>query len=207
MMKDLTVEQLLNDIASESPETGGGTVSGVAGALSAALISMVCQLSIGKKDYRQFEAELKGILESAINLNQELQLLIEKDTEVFNEIMSSYSLPHQTDDEKEIRKTAIEESTKKATLIPMDILHRCERLAQLSLAVVLKGNENSVNDGGIAGIMAYASAESASLNILLNLSTISDEDFRGKVKAELDKVLKSVKNIKDEILQVVKSKL
>jgi glutamate formiminotransferase/formiminotetrahydrofolate cyclodeaminase len=207
MLNEFSIDQLLNELSSENPSLGGGTVSGLSGALSAALISMVCHLSIGKKDYRQSEDELKRNLENVDKLRGEFLLLAEKDSEVYNEVLNAYSLPQETEDQKQERKKSIQEATKKAALIPMDIIHRCEKLVNLSLSAASKGNENSVSDAGIAGIMAYAAAQSAALNILLNLSTITDEDFRGKVKTEQDKVLKNIKNSYDEIIQIVSSKL
>lgn len=207
MLKEKTIEQLLNDLSSEAPTLGGGTVSGLAGAFSAALVSMVCHLTIGKKGYRQFEDELSKILEKSIKLQQEFQLLAEKDAEVFEEVMSAFSLPHTTEEDQEERKSKIEQATKKAALIPMDIIKRCEKLSHLCLSVALKGNENSVNDAGVAAIMVTSAAESASMNVLINLATIADEDFKGKVKTEQEMVLKGIKKLKEETLQVVESKI
>ncbi len=207
MLKDSTVEKILEELSSKSPAPGGGTVAGISGAISSALVSMVCNLTIGKKRYRQNEDEMKTILASAEKLRREFILLSEKDAEVFNEVMQAYSLPHETDEEKEERKNRIEETTKRASLVPMDVLRRCESVAQLSMAVALRGNENSISDAGVASIMAKASAQAASLNILINLSTITDEDFKGKLKTEQSKVLKTVCDLVEETLNVVKTKL
>jgi glutamate formiminotransferase/formiminotetrahydrofolate cyclodeaminase len=89
----------------------------------------------------------------------------------------------------------------------MDVLRRCETLACLCRSVALKGNENSISDAGVAVMLTHSAAQSACLNILINLSTISDEDFKGKLKTEQEHVLKTVKDLTDETMQIVHSKL
>jgi formiminotetrahydrofolate cyclodeaminase len=190
MLKDQKLEKLLSDIASNSPTPGGGTVAGISGAIAASLVLMVCNLTIGKKKYQQ-----------------EFTLLAQRDTEVFNDVMEAYKLPHETEEDKNTRKTAVEEALKKASLVPMDVLRRCETMACLCRTVALKGNENSISDAGVAVLLTHAAAQSACLNILINLSTISDEDFIGKLKTEQEHVLKTVKDLTEETMQIVHSKL
>jgi formiminotetrahydrofolate cyclodeaminase len=207
MLKDMKLKDLLNELSSKSAAPGGGTVAGIAGALSAVMISMVCNLTIGKKKYQQSEDEMKKTLENATRLIEEFTLLADKDAEVFNEVMEAYRLPHETDEEKTERTHAVQEATKRAALVPMDVLRRCEALVLLSRSAALKGNENAISDAGVAAVMARASAKSACLNILINLSTITDEDFIGKLKTEQENVMKTVKDISEETLNIVKQKL
>ena len=207
MLKELEFQKLLDELSSQSGAPGGGSVAGIAGALSAAMVSMVCNLTFGKKKYQQNEDDIKKCLENAEKLKAEFLLLAEKDAEVFSEVMEAYKLPHETDEEKSERNQAVEEATKRAALVPMDVLRRCEAVAQSSRSVALKGNENSISDAGVAAIMAHAAAQAASLNILINLSTISDEDFKSKLKSEQEHVLKTVKDIADETLHFVNDRL
>lgn len=207
MLKDQTLEKLLSDIASKSPTPGGGTVAGISGALAASMVLMVCNLTIGKKKYQQVEDEMNKNLKDAQKLQTEFVLLAQRDAEVFNDVMEAYKLPHESDEEKNARKIAVEEALKKASLVPMDVLRRCETLACLCRSVALKGNENSISDAGVAVMLTHSAAQSACLNILINLSTISDEDFKGKLKTEQEHVLKTVKDLTDETMQIVHSKL
>ena len=207
MLKELEFQKLLDELSSQSAAPGGGSVAGIAGALSAAMVSMVCNLTVGKKKYQQHEDDVKKCLEHAEKLKVEFLLLAEKDAEVFSEVMEAYKLPHETDKEKSDRNQAVEEATKRAALVPMDVLRRCEVVAQASRSVALKGNENSISDAGVAAIMAHAAAQAASLNILINLSTITDEDFKGKLKSEQELVLKTVKDIAEETLHFVNDRL
>ena len=140
-------------------------------------------------------------------MKTEFVLLAERDAEVFSEVMEAYNLPHETEEEEAVRENAVEEATKRAALVPMDVLRRCQALVQLSRSVALKGNENSISDAGVAASMAFAAAQAASLNILINLSTISDEDFKGKLKTEQELVLKSVKDVSEETLHFIYQKL
>jgi formiminotetrahydrofolate cyclodeaminase len=207
MLKDMKLKDLLNELSSKSAAPGGGTVAGIAGALSAVMISMVCYLTIGKKKYQQSEDEMKKTLENATRLIDEFTLLADKDAEVFNEVMEAYRLPHESEEEKTERTHAVQEATKRAALVPMDVLRRCETLVLLSRSAALKGNENAISDAGVAAVMAQAAAKSACLNILINLSTITDEDFIGKLKTEQENVMKTVKDISEETLNIVKQKL
>ncbi len=207
MFAEMNINAFLDELAPNSPAPGRGTVAGLTGALSSALVSMVCNLTIGKKRYRQHEGEIKNVLEKTETLRKEFVLLAEKDTEVFNEVMKAYSLPHESEEEKAVRKQAVEEATKRAALVPMDVLRRCESVVRLAMVVAQKGNENSISDAGVAAIMAFAAAQAASLNILINLSTVSDEDFIGKLKTEQNRVLKEIKGVYEETLQLVNSKL
>jgi len=207
MLKELTLAELLQELSSKSAAPGGGAVAALAGALAAGMVSMVSNLTVGKKKYLSYEDEMKKNIEIANKLSEEFTLLADKDTEAFNEVMEAYRLPHQTEEQKLERSRAVEEATKRAALVPMDVLRRCEIVSQLSRSVALKGNENSISDAGVAAIMAYAAAQSASLNILINLSTITDEDFKGKLKSEQDRVLKTVKDMTEETLHIVQQKL
>jgi formiminotetrahydrofolate cyclodeaminase len=207
MLKDMVLEKLLDELASQSAAPGGGSVAGIAGALSSALVSMVCNLTFGKKKYSQHEDDVKKCMDNANRLKTEFMLLAEKDAEVFNEVMEAYNLPHESEEDKLERTNAIEAASKRAALVPLDVLRRCESLVELSRSVAMKGNENSLSDAGVAATMAYSAAQAASLNILMNLSTISDEDFRGKLKSEQEHVLKLVKDISEETLHLIYQKL
>jgi formiminotetrahydrofolate cyclodeaminase len=207
MVKECSLMEILDSLSSESATPGGGTVAGIAGAIASSLLSMVCNLTIGKKKYQSVEDEIKKYLAESEKLKLEFIALAEKDTEVFNEVMEAYQLPHGDEEEQAERKKAIEETTKRAALVPMDILKRCETIARLCVSVASKGNENSISDVGVASIMATAAAQSAALNILINLSTISDDDFISKLKTEQSIVIKTIKDLADETNQIVQEKL
>ena len=130
MLIQKTVKQFLDELASNSPAPGGGSVAALSGSLGAALTSMVCNLTIGKKKYADAENEMKRILTQSEELRKTFTQLIDKDTDAFNKVMEAYGLPKETDGQKALRSVAIQEATKEATLIPLGVMkHVVDALA------------------------------------------------------------------------------
>ena len=146
MLTEKTVTQFLDELASNSPAPGGGSVAALAGAAGAALASMVCKLTIGKKKYADVQDEMTHVLQQTEELRKELTLLIEKDTEAFNTVMAAFGLPKGTDQEQTARSAAIQEATKSATLIPLQVMKVCDKAMTHALIVAQKGNKNSASD-------------------------------------------------------------
>lgn len=207
MLAEKKIAEFLEELAAGTPTPGGGTVAGVSAATAAALIEMVCNLTIGKRKYHSVEAEMKNVKEEAAKLREVCLLLAEKDAIAFDGVMKAIKMPQKSEEEAKARREALQEASKKAALVPMDILRRCENLARLCITIVAKGNENAISDAGVAASLIYSAAQSASLNILINLSTIQDEDFVGKLKTEQAKVLKSIKDMSEEAKNCVLGKL
>ena len=126
MLTEKAVSQFLDELASNSPAPGGGSVAALAGAAGAALASMVCNLTIGKKKYVDVQGEMVAVLQQTEALRNELAALIDKDTEVFNTVMAAYGLPKGTEQEQAARTAAIQEATKSATLVPLQVMTVCE---------------------------------------------------------------------------------
>ncbi len=207
MLENQCIKEFLDDLSIRSVIPGGGSASGITAAVSAALIAMVCNMTIGKKKYRHVEDELAKMLENVDKLRKEFLLLSDKYTEVIEEKSRVHALPRNTEEEIAERKKNLDEISKKASLVPMEVIRRCENLAQCSRTLAMKGNELALSDVGMAALLARSAAQGASLNILVNLAYISDEDFIGKLKTEQAKVLKLIEDIGEETLQIVKSKL
>ncbi|HEY5615031.1 MAG TPA: cyclodeaminase/cyclohydrolase family protein [Bacteroidota bacterium] len=203
MLADKTVSGFLDEVASNSAAPGGGSVAALAGALGAGLTSMVCRLTVGKKKYAEVEAEMQELLRYSEDLRAQFTALIEKDTEAFNSVMRAFSLPKDTDDEKHFRSGAIQEATKSAALVPLDVMEVCERSLPLTLAVATKGNVNSISDAGVAAAMIRAACISAALNVRINLSTIQDDTFVHDTGLKAENLLASVKQQSTEILEHV----
>src|SRR6185369_6495186 len=146
MLTSLTISNFLDELASDSPAPGGGSVAALAGGVGAALTAMVCNLTIGKKKYVEVEGEMKSVLEAAENLCGTFTELIDKDTDAFNKVMEAYSLPKDNDAQKALRTRAIQQSTKEAALVPLEVMtHVIDALA-LAKTVASKGNESSISD-------------------------------------------------------------
>ncbi len=207
MANDQTIQAFLDKLASSSPAPGGGSVAALAGALGAALTSMVCNLTIGKKRYASVEARMKTICTASEELRGKFTALVQKDTSAFNKVMEAYGLPKDTDDQKALRAAAVEAATKEATLIPLEVMKHCIDGHALAQEVAALGNENSVSDAGVSALMLHAACESAALNVRINLNGISDGDFVGWKNEELDSLLKTSRVMLEETQGIVEQKV
>ncbi len=207
MLIDKKVSNFLDELASNSPTPGGGSVAALAGALGAALISMVGNLTVGKKKYEDVEEDIKKIISSSEKLRYELSQLIEEDVKVFNNFMSTYKMPKETEDEKKVRAEKIQESLIEAAKVPLKVAYKCLDILSLSKEVAEKGNINVVSDAGVAVLMAEAALESAILNVKINLGMIKDEKVRAELSSSIKEILLKEKGQKEKVLEIVGEKI
>ncbi len=207
MLIDKKVSNFLDELASNSPTPGGGSVAALAGALGAALISMVGNLTVGKKKYKDVEEDIKKIISSSEKLRYELSQLIEEDVKVFNNFMSTYKMPKETEDEKKVRAEKIQESLIEAAKVPLKVAYKCLDILSLSKEVAEKGNINVVSDAGVAVLMAEAALESAILNVKINLGMIKDEKVRAELSSSIKEILLKEKGQKEKVLKIVEVKI
>ncbi len=207
MLIDKKVSNFLDELASNSPTPGGGSVAALAGALGAALISMVGNLTVGKKKYEDVEEAIKKIIGSSEKLRYELSQLIEEDVKVFNNFMATYKMPRETEDEKKMRTEKIQEALIEAARVPLRVAYKCMEILSLSKEVAEKGNVNLVSDAGVAALMAEAALESAILNVKINLKMIKDEKVRTELSSSIKEILLKENGQKEEVLEIVESKM
>ncbi|MDP2945707.1 MAG: cyclodeaminase/cyclohydrolase family protein [Atribacterota bacterium] len=207
MLIDKKINNFLDELASNSPTPGGGSVAALAGALGAALISMVGNLTIGKKKYEDVEEDIKKIISSSEKLRYELSQLIEEDVKVFNNFMATYKMPKETEDEKKIRAEKIQESLIKAAKVPLKVAYKCLDILSLSKEVAEKGNINVVSDAGVAVLMAEAALESAIINVKINLRMIKDEKVRTELSSSIKEISLKEKGQKEKVLEIVEEKI
>lgn len=207
MLTEKTIVKFLDELASNLPAPGGGSVAALSGALGAALASMVANLTIGKKKYLEVEHEMKNILTKSQELRKQFTLLIDQDTEAFNKVMEAFGLPKETDDQKALRTAAIQGATKEATLVPLRVMKLVVDALALAKIVADKGNANSASDAGVAALMLHAAAESAALNVFVNLNSVNDQDFVGWHSDEVGTLQRTCKSKADEILNIVRGKV
>jgi glutamate formiminotransferase/formiminotetrahydrofolate cyclodeaminase len=206
-LASLSVKGFLSKLASSSPAPGGGSVAALAGSLGTALSSMVCNLTIGKEKYQDVQDEIKDVLKKSEILRKRLTELIDKDTEVFNDVMKAFKMPKETDEQIEKRKKAIQEGYKTAATVPLETARTCEKILDVALVVAEKGNQNSITDAAVSALMANAGVKSAILNVKINLGSIKDEKFVKNISQELDEIEKNAADKTDEIIKIVDSKM
>ncbi|OQX56314.1 MAG: glutamate formimidoyltransferase [Candidatus Cloacimonas sp. 4484_209] len=192
-LQSMNIRAFSNELSTDSPAPGGGSVAALSGALGASLTSMVANLTYGRKGYNRAKKLMKNVSLLSQNLKDEFLDLIEKDTDAFNRVMDSFRMPKKTDEDKKLREEAIEDATKEATLIPLEVMKKTVEILDLAEKAERRGNQNSVSDAGVAAIMANAACESAYLNVIINLGNIKDDEFKKSVKDEAEKILKKVK--------------
>jgi formiminotetrahydrofolate cyclodeaminase len=189
MLTDLTIQQFLSELAKGSATPGGGSAAGLAGAQGAALLSMVCNLTIGRKKYADVEESMQAALDKAERLRLRLTELIEEDTRAFDSVMAAYKLPKETPEQKAARSAAIQAGLKEATRTPMETLESCVAVLELAPEVVGKGNPNVISDGGAGVLSAHTGMMIAALNVRINLNAIKDEAFVAEQSARMDALI------------------
>ncbi|RME32423.1 MAG: methenyltetrahydrofolate cyclohydrolase [Gammaproteobacteria bacterium] len=207
MIKDQPIQQFLDELASKAPTPGGGGAAAIMGAMGAALVSMVCNLTIGKEKYAAVEEEMKQTLEQAEALRETLTDMIRQDVEVFDQVMGAYGMPKETDEQKAARSEAIQQALKAATDVPLACARACAEVIDLSRVVADKGNLNVISDAGVAVLAAHAALRSAALNVYINAGSIKDREFADSRVAELEKLLADAGTKTESIYETVKGKL
>ncbi len=207
MLTKTTLTSFLNDVASSSPAPGGGSVAALSGALGAALASMVCNLTIGKKKYAEVEEDMKKVLGESEPLREQFTGLIEKDTLAFQKVMEAYALPKDTEPQKALRAAAIVGATKEATLIPLEVMKHCIDALALAQEVASKGNINSISDAGVCAHMLHAACEGAALNVKINLNSLNDQEFVGWKLEEVGSLLSTSRMMLEEVESIVEEKM
>lgn len=207
MLLDKTVSEFLNELASAAPAPGGGSAAALAGAMGAALVSMVCNLTLGRKKYADVQDEMAAVVAQSEELRRELSDLLQADVEAYTAVSSAYKLPKETDADKTVRSAAIQEALKQATIVPLHVAEACVCVLDMCRPVAEKGNVNAVSDAGVAALLVEAALRSAALNVIINLKAIQDQTFCNEMGNRLTSLLSGKPALKDEIYDLVVKKL
>ena len=197
----MRVRDFVDELSSDSPAPGGGSTAALCGALSVALSAMVANLTTARKEpeYDKVSGQMKELGIKAQAAKDFFVRSVDEDTEAFNKIIDCFRMPKKTPQDKEKRNAAIQEATKKATLVPLSVLERALEAAKISREVATKGFKNSLSDAGVACACAKAAAQGAYLNVIINLQSIEDSDFNSSTKDKAIKLKKETYDISAEI--------
>ncbi|HNT99829.1 MAG TPA: glutamate formimidoyltransferase [Acidobacteriota bacterium] len=206
-LQRMDLREFANELSSDSPAPGGGSVASLAGALAAALAAMVSNLTAGKKGYEEQRDRMLRVGVEGQRLKDEFLYDIDRDTEAFNEVMAAIKLPKKTDAEKAARGAAMEAANKGATLVPLGVLRRAVPALELALEMARHGNRNSISDAGVGGLMGLGAAEGAYYNVMINLKGIEDGAFRDATSREARALLKQAEELAAEIRDIVRKEL
>lgn len=204
---DLSVTGFAEETASESPAPGGGSIAAYMGALSAALGTMVANLSAHKAGWDERWQEFSDYADGGQMLMERLLDLVDEDTAAFNRIMAAIQMPKGTDAEKAARAKAMEEATLYATQVPLRTMHAAYDCFDLCEAMAENGNPASVSDAGVGALAARAAVLGAGLNVRINAAGLKDRETAGRLVAEADSLCEKANVREAEIMKTVNQKI
>src|SRR6202051_213924 len=207
MITDSSVEKFLDELASGNPTPGGGSAAAIMGAMGAALVSMVCNVTIGKKGYEAVEAEMKTVRDESERVRRRLTAMVAEDIEAFDSIMAAYKLPKATDEEKARRGAAIQAGLERATETPLDCARACAEVIALSRRASERGYLNVISDGGVGVLAGFTGLGSAALNVYINAPALKDRSFAEAAIAEIEKLVEFGTAESEAVYKIVRDKL
>ncbi len=197
----------LDDAASKKPAPGGGSVSACVGALGAALVGMVCNLTRGREKFADVEAEVSRLVVDSEAARARLEQLLQEDTTAYNGVIAAYKLPKETPGEQAARTAAIQAGLIVAADVPLEICRVAVGVCRLAKIAAGIGNPQAVTDAGIGAILGEAAVVGAALNVKINLGSIKDEAYVAKAAAEIEALQDEAATLRVETHAITLSKL
>jgi methenyltetrahydrofolate cyclohydrolase len=204
---DKPVHKFLDELASAEPVPGGGSVAALGGAMAAALLSMVCRLTIAKKGYESVQSEMETLLDRLEPFQSEFCELMQADIDAYARVLDAYKLPKASDADKAARSGAIQQVLKHASAVPLRVAEECSALIDLARPIAEKGNKNAASDAGVGVLMAAASLRGAALNVSINLGGIKDAAFVAAHRERVAQLLAAVEQATNAIVQIVEGRM
>ncbi len=204
---DMSLTEFAEETASESPAPGGGSISAYMGTMGVALGSMVANLSSHKRGWDNRWEEFSKWAEKGKDYQNKLNAMVDEDTNAFNGIMDAFGLPKKSDEEKAIRKKAIQDATKFAIEVPFRVMELCYESMEVSEAMAEIGNPNSVTDAGVGALAARAGVRGAFLNVKINAEGYDDTEFLNDILAKATDIDKKALEREAKILTLVEEKI
>ena len=193
MYSQKSIEEFLNDLSSSNSIPGGGSAAALSGALNAAVISFIANLTIGKEKYKEVEAEAKEILAESEELKKEMLLMIDQDSKILSDILDSYKDGDQNK-VKSVCQDAVEFS--------MDMTKKAVRLMRLSLEISEIGNRMLASDFEVAAYIGDAAVGSAIANVKINLKSLDNQEYKSNIEKEYLKLKAESSRLKEEIIDL-----
>lgn len=211
MLQDLTVKDFIDELGSNSPAPGGGSVSALSASIASTLVTMVLNLTIGKKEYMEYEDFIKDEIVKSLNhgenYKKEFLDLMEKDTSAFLSLMDAFKMPKNTEEEIQIRKEKIQRGNKEALEIPFEVSQKAYKLYNYIDIAAEYGNKNALSDTGVAALLVEAAVEGALLNVKINILGLKDEDRKKELTEKCEIILEKSKKRKERIINSIEFQL
>ena len=191
----LTLQAFSEELASDSPAPGGGSIAALCGGLAAALCAMVARLTVGKERYRNNWDAMTAVQQQADPLYRRFLHLMNRDAEAYNTVTAAFRLPRQSESQQADRRQAIQEAMKGAALVPLETLEAASALVEMAQEALAQGNPNAATDAGTALQLVRTCAAAAAYNVLINLGSIKDEAFVADCKARAEAIRTRIETI------------
>jgi len=200
MYTEMTLKEFMGHLASRSPAPGGGSVSALAGSLSAALTAMVARFSAGRKsNSKELEQQIEQNLQVSLRLQRILQEDVDQDTAAYNRVVDAYRMPKGTAVEKKVRSRAIQEALRGATQLPLQVAQRSLEVLEVSFWALAEGNPNTWSDAVVAVLMAQSGIEGALANVAINLDGIKDAVFKKEMTAQAGEIRRKAQHLREKM--------
>jgi len=207
MYLERPMKDFVEDTAARLPAPGGGSVAALVGSLGAALLCMVGNYTVGKKQYKGVEDEVARILKIADGLKDELSSLIQEDIKAYQKYSHASGLPKNTPQQKEARNQALQFSLKDAALVPLKTSKFSLKVIELAEEILPLGNPYLISDVGVGVLLAEAALEAAVINVQINLSYLKDSHFVEEKKREISSFLSRGRKTTEKVVKKVKGKI
>ncbi len=202
---DLTIGEFIEALSSGEPVPGGGSASAIAGALGAALVSMVATLSEGRQKYEAYAPTLERAKEEAWRLKLELLDLADRDAQAYAGYGSALRMPRDTDEQRDTRKSAIEAAARVAAEVPLQSVLACVRVVEAAESLAGRSNLNAASDVLVAAFLGEAAARGAAENVRINLPATGDQTSTEETLERLDAALHDITEAADRTREAVLS--
>ncbi|AKA70776.1 cyclodeaminase/cyclohydrolase family protein [Clostridium scatologenes] len=211
MLQNLNVKDFVDELASKSPAPGGGSIAALSASLASSLASMVFNLTVGKKEYMEYEDKLQKDIDESLQkvgiLKDEFLELMERDTNAFLSLMKAFKMPKSTEEEVKIRKEKISEGNKQSLEIPLEVANKAYEIYNYIYIAVMYGNKNALSDAGVAASLTETAVEGAILNVKINIMGLKDESYKNELRDKCNALLEKSKKRKEEIMNTIEKKL
>ena len=206
-LAEMNVTQFAQVLASDAPAPGGGSTAALAGALGAALTAMVCELTVGKKQFAEVREDVLAVQAKAAQLQERFLDVMDRDTDAFLVVSNAFAMPKATDEEKAARSAAIQKGLEGCTATPFEMMEIALETLELTDSILGKSNDSAASDLGVSALSLRAAVQGAWLNVLINIGSLKNkelaEDYRVKGEAILAKALPLADKIYAEVLTML----
>lgn len=199
--------EFLDALASGAPTPGGGGAAAYAGALAAALTSMVGNLTVGKKRYADVEGQVMAELRELDVTRERLVALVDEDARAFEPLAAAYRMPRETPEQQAAKDAALQEALVGACEVPLEIMRQCVLVTESCEFMARHGSAMAVSDAGAAAALAKAALQAASLNVVINVGSMADAERAARYADEADMLLGAGGAQADAVFALVMDKL